>query len=207
MHLPAKPIKLHWSRSAISWALRARAHLPWAPTAHLKQQQTCWPFLPVLLFHFWSLATFRSDSSLCTTSVLFPTESSGVWLWGLTLCHLYWDGRLLSVREAGKNFLSVSMWSHQLKQYFVPIKKENSSWGKKLVSLLFLFWPMAQRVLVKYRSVYLRLRESLKLSLCKFWNIVLPLEVINTLMAESQNKGTPFCVGLEILTPTWVNHS
>lgn len=112
--------------------------------------------------------------------------------WGLTACHLYWDGHLLSVRKAGKNFLSVSMCSHQLKQYFLHIKKENSSWRDKLV-FVFLFWPMAQRVLVKYGSVYLRLRESLKLSLCKFWNTVLPLEVINTLMAESQNKGTVLC--------------
>lgn len=161
-YLP-KLIKLHWSRSAISWALWAQAHLLLAPTADLKQQKTGWLFLPVLLFHFWSLATFRSESSLCTANVLFSTGSNGGLVVRLTVCHLYWDGHLLSVREAEKNFLSVSMCSHQLKQYFVHIKKENSSWREKLASLLFLFWPMAQRVLVKYGSVYLRLRESLKL--------------------------------------------
>ena len=119
--------------------------------------------LSCLCFCFTSGLWPHSDLILVCAQPMhcFPLEEMGVWLrsdsvsfvlrWVLAFC-----------QEGREELLSVSMCSHQLKQYFLHIKKENRSWRDKLV-FVFLFWPMAHRVLVKYGSVYLRLRESVKL--------------------------------------------
>lgn len=159
-YLP-KPIKLHWSRSAISGLCEPRPTFPWPPqpiSSSRLADSSC------LCFCFTSGPGSICDSILACALPMYysPPEAMGVWLWGwqCVIC-IEMGVCFLSGRQRRTFCLSLCVHT-QLKQYFVHIKRKTAL-ERETGHCCFCFDLWLRRVLVEYGSVYLRLRESLKL--------------------------------------------